>query len=69
MKVKVWKGDLIGGIISSILGLPKAIPWGGLVFAPLGPAFMAVGTFAGLISIIFSNFGSSVSRGSPILNS
>ena len=69
MKVKVWKGDLIGGIISSILGLPKAIPWGALVFAPLGPAFVAIGTFSGLVSIIFSNLGSAASRGSPILNS
>ena len=69
MKDRVWRGDLMGGIISSIMGLPKAIPWGVLVFAPLGPAYAAIGAFAGLVSIIFTNLGSATSRGSAILNS
>lgn len=69
MKAKGWMGDMMGGIISSIMGLPKAIPWGVLVFAPLGPACVAIGAFAGLVSIIFSNIGSATSRGSAILNS
>ncbi len=69
MKAKTWKGDLTGGAISSTMGLPKAIPWGVLVFAPLGPAGVALGTFAGLVSIIFSNLGSAATKGSPILNS
>lgn len=69
MDTKAWKGDLMGGIMSSIMGLPKAIPWGVLVFAPLGPAYAAMGAFAGLVSIIFPNLGSATSRGAPILNS
>ncbi|MFA7239767.1 MAG: SulP family inorganic anion transporter [Sulfuricellaceae bacterium] len=69
MQAKAWKGDLTGGIMSSIMGLPKAIPWGVLVFAPLGPAYAAMGAFAGLISIIFPNLGSAATRGAPILNS
>jgi MFS superfamily sulfate permease-like transporter/CRP-like cAMP-binding protein len=69
MKAKTWKGDLTGGAISSTMGLPKAIPWGVLVFAPLGPAGVALGTFAGLVSIIFANLGSAATKGSPILNS
>lgn len=69
MKAKTWQGDLTGGVISSTMGLPKAIPWGVLVFAPLGPAGVALGTFAGLVSIIFANLGSAATKGAPILNS
>ena len=69
MNTKSWKGDLMGGIISSTMGLPKAIPFGVLVFAPLGPSYVAIGAFAGLVSIIFSNLGSAASRGASILNS
>ena len=69
MNTKSWKGDLMGGIISSTMGLPKAIPFGVLVFAPLGPSYVAVGAFAGLVSIIFPNLGSAASRGASILNS
>jgi len=69
VKENTWKGDLTGGIISAIMGLPKAIPWGVLVFAPLGPAGLAIGTFASLVALVFSNIGSAASRGSPILNS
>jgi MFS superfamily sulfate permease-like transporter len=67
-KENTWKGDLIGGMISSVMGLPKAIPWGVLVFSPLGPAYAATGAFAGLVAIIFSNLGSAASRGAAILN-
>ncbi|MDP1871041.1 MAG: SulP family inorganic anion transporter [Gallionella sp.] len=69
MEKKAWKGDLVGGVISSVMGIPKAIPWGMMVFAPLGPAFVAAGTFAGLVAIIFSNFGAAFARGAPVLNS
>ncbi len=47
------KGDAVRGIVSSIMGLPKAIPMGSLVFAPFGPEYIALGTFAGMVSIIF----------------
>jgi hypothetical protein len=67
-KENTWKGDLIGGMISSVMGLPKAIPWGVLVFSPLGPAYAATGAFAGLVAIIFSNLGSAASRGAAVLN-
>lgn len=63
------KGDAVGGIVSSIMGLPKAIPMGSLVFAPFGPEYIALGTFAGMVSIIFSNFGSAITRGNAVLNS
>ena len=69
MKTNVWKSDLIGGVIASIMGLTKAIPLGILVFAPLGPSYMAMGAFAGMVATIFSNLGSAASRGAAILNS
>ena len=61
------KGDAVGGFISTILGLPGAIPMGILVFAPLGVEYMALGTFAGMVSVIFSNFGSAITRGNTVL--
>jgi len=61
------KGEAVGGFISTVLGLPGAIPMGILVFAPLGVEYMALGTFAGMVSVIFSNFGSAITRGNTVL--
>lgn len=61
------RGDLQGGIVASIMVVSRAIPLGVLVFAPFGPATMALGTFAAIVSVIFSNIGAALVRGNAIV--
>src|SRR5262245_35264613 len=49
------RGDLQGGVVSAVLGLPESMAYGAVVFAPLGPAYAPLGVLAGLIGLCFSN--------------
>ena len=59
MKKKPWisllPGDFAGGTIASILALPEAMAYGTMIFAPLGPEYIAFGVVAGLVALCFSN--------------
>ena len=59
MKKKPWisllPGDFAGGTIASILSLPEAMAYGTMIFAPLGPEYIAFGVVAGLVALCFSN--------------
>lgn len=62
------KGDLVGGASSAIIPLPKAMALGALVFAPLGPDYLALGILAGVISLIFGNVVSAPLGSVPIMH-
>ena len=58
-------GDTAGGFAAAILAFPTAISCGLLVFAPLGPDFIAVGVAAGLFTGVFTTLIASAFGGSP----
>ena len=70
---KTWSstliGDLTGGTTAAILGLPEAIAYGTIVFAPLGPDYLALGVVAGLIALCLSNLVSAGCRGVRVMSS
>lgn len=59
------RGDAKGGLAAAILAFPTAISCGLLVFAPLGPDFIAVGVAAGLFTGVFTTLIASAFGGSP----
>lgn len=73
MKKHSWiahlPGDFAGGTIASILALPEAMAYGTIVFAPLGPKYIAVGVVAGLIALCFSNLCAAGFGGVRVMNS
>jgi SulP family sulfate permease len=50
------KGDLTGGFVAAVISVAESIPYGLLVFAPLGMAAAAQGVMAGLYASIFAAF-------------
>ena len=46
------RGDLVGGITTSVIALPLAIAFGIVALAPLGPEYAAEGALAGLYGVI-----------------
>lgn len=61
-------GDLAGGMTAATLALPEAMAYGTIVFAPLGPDYVALGLVAGLIALCFSNLGAAAYSGVRIMN-
>lgn len=61
-------GDLTGGTTATILALPEAMAYGTIVFAPLGPEYIAAGVVAGLIALCFSNLCSAGCGGVRVMN-
>jgi SulP family sulfate permease len=61
--------DSTGGFMASLLGIPKSIAFGMIVFAPFGPAFAPAGAAAGLISLAITNLVPSFFKGGHIVNS
>ncbi|MFQ5707786.1 MAG: SulP family inorganic anion transporter [bacterium] len=59
------KGDLIGGLTTSVISLPLAIAFGVLAFAPLGEGYVAQGALAGLYGVIVAGILTSVFGGTP----
>ena len=59
MKERTWAlhlpGDFAGGTTATVLAIPEAMAYGAIVFAPLGPEYIAMGVVAGLIALCFSN--------------
>jgi SulP family sulfate permease len=44
--------DVSGGLLSALVGLPQVVPFGIMVFAPLGPSYLWLGIASGLLSAI-----------------
>jgi SulP family sulfate permease len=57
------KGDLAGGFVAAVISVAESIPYGLLVFAPLGAAAAAQGVMAGLYASIFAAFVAAVLGG------
>ena len=72
-----WRKEITAGLIAGVLALPMCLAAGVLVFAPLGPDFVAEGAAAGLFGFIVagaiaafvstSSFVVTVPRASPSL--
>lgn len=60
-----WKGDLFGGMSSSIIALPLALAFGIVAFAPLGPTYASMGALTCLYGAIFTSFFASLFGGTP----
>jgi SulP family sulfate permease len=61
------KGDLAGGITSSLLTLPKGMALGALIFAPLGPEHIPTGIAAALIALFMTNLVGALAGNVPIM--
>ncbi len=59
------KGDLTGGITTSVISLPLAIAFGVVAFAPLGEAYVAQGALTGLYGVIVAGILTSLFGGTP----
>jgi len=72
-----WQDDIVAGLIVGVLTLPACLAVGVLVFAPLGPGYVAEGAAAGLYGgiaagavaalVATSSFTITCPRGSPAL--
>ncbi len=68
MKIHLFrniKGDIFGGLSSSIIALPLALAFGVVAFAPLGPGFASQGALACLYGAILTSFFASLFGGTP----
>ena len=61
--------DSSSGLMVTLLGIPKSIAFGMIVFAPLGPAFVSIGALSGLVSLALTNIVPSFFKGGGIVNS
>lgn len=61
--------EIPGGVLATLLGIPKSIALGIVALAPLGSAFTAVGPFAGLVSLAAGNLAAPSRRGGSVVNS
>jgi len=59
------KGDLMGGITTSVIALPLAIAFGVVAFAPLGEEYIAQGALTGLYGVIVAGILTSIFGGTP----
>lgn len=65
MNLSQLKGDLQGGMTSSILNIFQCIPYGLIAFAPLGSEYENSGIIACIIGAILAGFFASLFGGSP----
>jgi sulfate permease, SulP family len=68
MKIQMFsnlKGDIFGGLSSSIIALPLALAFGVVAFTPLGPDFASQGALACLYGAILTSFFASFFGGTP----
>lgn len=63
------KGDVTGGLTSSLIPFPRAMALGALVFSPLGPEYMPYGIVAGLISLGMTNLVAAPLGCMPVMTS
>ena len=59
------KGDVMGGITTSVIALPLAIAFGVVAFAPLGDDYIAQGALTGLYGVIVAGILTSLFGGTP----
>ncbi len=59
------KGDIMGGITTSVISLPLAIAFGVVAFAPLGEEYIAQGALTGLYGVIVAGILTSLLGGTP----
>lgn len=59
------KGDIMGGITTSVIALPLAIAFGVVAFAPLGDEYIAQGALTGLYGVIVAGLLTSLFGGTP----
>ncbi len=59
------KGDIMGGITTSVIALPLAIAFGVVAFAPLGADYIAQGALTGLYGVIVAGILTSIFGGTP----
>ena len=59
------KGDIMGGITTSVIALPLAIAFGVVAFAPLGDEYIAQGALTGLYGVIVAGILTSIFGGTP----
>lgn len=59
------KGDIMGGITTSVISLPLAIAFGVAAFAPFGEAYVAQGALTGLYGVIVAGILTSIFGGTP----
>jgi len=59
------KGDIMGGITTSVIALPLAIAFGVVAFAPLGDEYIAQGALTGLYGVIVAGILTSLFGGTP----
>ncbi|WP_438865211.1 SLC26A/SulP transporter family protein [Neptunicella sp.] len=55
MTNSAWRSDITGGVVASIVTLPKAMAYATVAFAPLGPDYLPLGILAGMLALIFGN--------------
>ena len=60
-----YKGDIIGGITTSVVALPMSIAFGVLAFAPMGEEFIAQGALTGIYGVIVAGIITSLFGGTP----
>jgi SulP family sulfate permease len=48
-------GDVTGGVMAALVAIPQAIPFGIMVFSPLGPSYVWLGIVSGLVSAILGS--------------
>jgi MFS superfamily sulfate permease-like transporter len=61
-----WRGELAGGLASSIPGLVHALTLGSLAFAPLGPENADIGIRAGFAAAVFGGIAAAFLAGTPL---
>ncbi len=59
------KGDIMGGITTSVIALPLAIAFGVVAFAPLGEEYIAQGALTGLYGVIVAGILTSILAAHP----
>lgn len=59
------RGDIFGGLTTSVVALPLAVAFGVAAFSPLGDDFIAVGALAGLFASIIAGALASLCGGTP----
>ena len=60
-----FRGELVGGVTTSVIALPLAIAFGVVAFSPLGPEHVAEGALAGLYAVIVAGVLTSFCGGTP----
>jgi SulP family sulfate permease len=59
------RGDIFGGLTTSVVALPLSVAFGVAAFAPLGPEYVAQGALAGLYASIIAGALASIFGGTP----